>query len=459
MKICPFISHMIGEDRTGVLEINASAADAEPVADFSELGADGGVGVKARPKKDAQARPSSSHLFCLRETCRFYRQKDGECSFDAMFERAEAKDKKDKSAAASQKEAIAKDLDKFWQFQTKSVSEMIASLGESDKKHEEAFTRLEKDLRKRFDELSAKKENDGLQEINQGLNRLHEAAQSREEGMEALSSTVSQMMMDFEDGLRELKEQSASLSGRLEKLESSVPRADQVRSLIEESLGPDDEVRSLKDQLASLVESNSKFEESLRGWQDRLDSRVEEIRDRGEELAAGLETLAKRPEEEPDVTAPSPEQKKKARNLNNLGVTSFHNGQFELARDQFQEAVALDDGFAECYNNLGLVLTELSQEDAATEAFSRAIKLNPDLHSAYNNLGYVFYKQGSYDQAVEMYNEALGRSASNTSAYTNLGNAYFKQGKKDEARKAWEKALELDPSNRRATRGLKDLDR
>jgi tetratricopeptide (TPR) repeat protein len=455
MKICPFISHMIGEDRTGVLEIDSSTADVDAAADFSELASDGGVGVKARPKKDAQTRSSSSHLFCLRETCRFYRQKDGECSFDAMFERAEAKDKADKSATASQK----KDLDKFWQFQTKSVSEMIASLAESDKKNDEALTRLEKDLRKRFDELSAKKENDDLQDINRELSRLHEAAKSREEGMEALSNTVSQMMMDFEDGLKELKEHSTSLSGRFEQLESSVPRSDEVRALIEESLGPDDEVRSLKEQLASLVESNSKFEENLREWQNRLDTRVDEIRERGEKLAAGLDTLAKRPEKEPEGKGSSPEQKKKARNLNNLGVTSFHNGQFELARDQFQEAVALDDGFAECYNNLGLVLTELGQEDAATDAFSRAIKLNPDLHSAYNNLGYVFYKQGSYDQAVEMYNEALGRSASNSPAYTNLGNAYFKQGKKDEARKAWEKALELDPSNRQATRGLKDLDR
>jgi hypothetical protein len=134
MKICPFISHMIGEDRTGVLEIDSSTADVDAAADFSELASDGVVGVKARPKKDAQTRSSSSHLFCLRETCRFYRQKDGECSFDAMFERAEAKDKADKSATASQK----KDLDKFWQFQTKSVSEMIASLAESDKKNDEA---------------------------------------------------------------------------------------------------------------------------------------------------------------------------------------------------------------------------------------------------------------------------------------------------------------------------------
>ena len=70
---------------------------------------------------------ATSHLYCLRETCRFYRADDRDCTFDAILadlttarkeasERASDKsprkdDRKDETAAA-----VARELDKFWKF-------------------------------------------------------------------------------------------------------------------------------------------------------------------------------------------------------------------------------------------------------------------------------------------------------------------------------------------------------
>jgi len=451
MKICPFISHMIGEDRTAVLEVNSGETPRAQDDPGVQPGKGGGVGVKTRAEAKASA-PTTSHLFCMRETCRFYRKADGECSFDVMFEAAESQAKASSKATASEK-VVTRELEKFWKFQTKSVAELISSVGDNEQKQEKALTRLQEDLGARLDKLSNESV---LDSINGQLGKLQEATQSREEGMEELSSTVSRMVMSFEDNLRELKVQSTQLSERMARLESAMPGAEQVRTWIGESLestGTKDDF--IKERFELFVEAHTKFEADLREWRKTLDQRVDGWAGQLETIAskAPVAEAAPRPEE------PSANVRKKARNLNNLGVTSFHNGELELARDQFRQAVGFDPNFAECYNNLGLVLTELDQDDEATEAFSRALKINPDLHSAYNNLGYVFYKQGSYDQAIEMYNEALGRSSNNTSAYTNLGNAYFKQDKFDDARRAWEKALELDPSNRRAARNLKDLER
>jgi tetratricopeptide (TPR) repeat protein len=449
MKICPFISHMIGEDEAGILEIHDESMRGSASDDGDAAGA---------PR-------STAHLFCLKDTCRFYRRDAAECSFDVVFERVEAQARsleiasQDDTAATTRKslEKVNKELEKFWALQTRSVAELVESIGETEKNTRSALDGVEKKIA----DAVAARDKEGLDAIRQEISRLYDASQSREEGMEELSSTVSEMMMTFEDRLAELRDHSGQLTSRLEKLESSLPAADDLREWIRESLSSaSDEsvsegVRTLQEQLDVFVNSNTDFENRLREWQQRIDERVDEIHDGRTAWAERLGESMRSAEGETEALA---ERRKRSRKLNNLGVTSFHNGELELARDQFLEATSLDEGFAECYNNLGLVYTELGEDERATEAFSTAVKINPDLHAAYNNLGYVFYKQGSYDQAIEMYNEALGRNASNSSAYTNLGNACYKQGKVDEARSAWEKALELDPSNRRADLALKRLD-
>src|SRR5215510_1657545 len=93
MKICPFMSHMLSADGS-VLEIDANPAHAThgPSGDVVVLGydGDGGVGVKTDRKHQKNAKPgrdnpATSHLYCLKETCRFYRTEDGDCSFDAIL--------------------------------------------------------------------------------------------------------------------------------------------------------------------------------------------------------------------------------------------------------------------------------------------------------------------------------------------------------------------------------------
>jgi tetratricopeptide (TPR) repeat protein len=438
MKICPFISHMIGEDHAGVLEINDDSLSGGHAEDGG--GADG---------------VRSTHLFCLKDTCRFYRKNEGECSFDTVFDRIEAQARSLKTAGVPKKalEKVSKELEKFWALQTRSVAELVDTIGETEKNTQSALDRFEKTIAERL----ASQDTNKLEALREELSRLHDASQSREEGMEELSNAVSQMMMTFEDRLNEVRDRSGELTARVEKMESALPTAKDLRKWIQESFASmeAEDVRSLREQFDAFASANAEFETRLQQWQERIDERVDEIHG-GRTVWAENLSSTDRNDGQSDALA---ERKKKSRKLNNLGVTSFHNGELELARDQFLEAISLDDGFAECFNNLGLVYTELGEHARATEAFSTAVAKNPDLHTAYNNLGYVFYKQGSYDQAVEMYNEALGRNASNSPAYTNLGNALFKQGKRDEARVAWEKALELDPSNRKASQYLKQLER
>jgi len=434
MKICPFMSHMLGADGS-VLEIEANNGRN---ADVVELGydGDGGVGVKTgKPRANSKAgrdNPATSHMYCLKETCRFYHTDDGDCTFDAILsgvtqarkaadaglEKSKGKDdKKDETSAA-----VARELDKFWKFQTQSVAEMISSFGEVEKRQADTLGKLKTDVEKRLlalvpTEDEADERHQTMNAIKDGIAEIKDTIDARNDGFETLTTTVSDLVLGFDDSIKQIKIQWEGIMARMQALEGIAPRMQGVEA-----------------NVGKAVENIDRLE---RNWAELMDQ-VRSDRKKDDST-----TQAKRRE---------------AMKFNNLGVTSFHNGDMKLARDQFLEALKRDDAFAECYNNLGLVFTELGENDRAADSFSKAIKLNPELHAAYNNLGYVYYKQGSYDRAVEMYNESLGRSANNSSAYTNLGNAHFKLGNKEDARRAWKRAIELDPSNEKAQRSLKSLD-
>jgi Flp pilus assembly protein TadD len=414
MKICPFMSHMLGNE-ANVLEVGSGDDELGHGEDSR-----GGVGVKSsRHTGIKESKPAASHLYCLRDTCRFYRSKDGECTFDAILESA---NRASESGTMAQKEAsasVARELDKFWKFQTQSAAELISSFGEVEKRQEESLAKIASELGSKI--AGTKREDDGhaMNSIRDGIAEIRDTMDARNESFENLSTTVSDLVLGFEDNFKSIKDQWTKLTEQLAALQAMAPR-----------------LESMESTMTKTVENIDRLE---RNWAEMMDV---------------VRTDKKKIE---DSAAEKQGNRREAMKFNNLGVTSFHNGHLELARDQFLDAVKRDPSFAECFNNLGLVYTDLGEEAKAAAAFLKAIKLSPDLHAAYNNLGYVYYKQGNYEKAVEMHQEAVSRSANNSSAYTNLGNAHFKMGHKDEARQAWKKAIELDPANEKAQRSLKSV--
>jgi Flp pilus assembly protein TadD len=414
MKICPFMSHMLGNE-ANVLELGNLE---DVVVPDDEQG--GGVGLKIQRRASTGDARTTSHLYCLRDTCRFYRGSDGECTFDAILERAS---RAGESGAATQKEAaasVARELDKFWKFQTQSAAELISSFGEVEKRQEESLAKLVREVESRVARARGDDETQAIHSIRDGIAEIKDAVDTRNDNFETLTTTVSDLVVGFDDSLKAIKQQWSKLSEQIATLEAMAPRLERMEETV-----------------TKTVDNIDRLE---RNWAELMDV-VRSERKKAEETAP----------------AAAPAGRREAMKFNNLGVTSFHNGHFELARDQFLDAIKRDPSFAECYNNLGLVYTEMGEEAKAAAAFLKAIKLNPDLHAAYNNLGYVYYKQGNYEKAVEMHAEAVSRSANNSSAYTNLGNAHFKLGHREEARAAWKKAIELDPANEKAQRSLKNL--
>jgi tetratricopeptide (TPR) repeat protein len=415
MKICPFMSHMLGNE-PNVLEVSAHEDEVTTGEDSH-----GGVGVKSSRRTGVkEQKPASSHLYCLRDTCRFYRSKDGDCTFDAILETASRASEAGTSAQREASASVAHELEKFWKFQTQSAAEMISSFGEVEKRQEESLTKIARELETSIKGLKSDSDDPrAINTIRDGIAEIRDTIETRNDGFENLTTTVSDLVLGFDDSIKSVKEQWNKVAVQIAALEAMAPRLERIESTMSKTL------------------------ENV----DRLERNWAEITD----------VLRNDKKKVEDSAIAAQGNRREAMKFNNLGVTSFHNGHLELARDQFLDAVKRDGSFAECFNNLGLVYTELGEEGPAAAAFLKAIKLSPDLHAAYNNLGYVYYKQGNYEKAIEMHTEAVTRSANNSSAFTNLGNAYFKLGYKDEARTAWKKAIELDPANEKAQRSLKSL--
>ena len=125
---------------------------------------------------------------------------------------------------------------------------------------------------------------------------------------------------------RQLEEQLASSRNELEQRFAGERRKwEQERSSHETALAKQ------KDELEEQAEKAGARRDSE--WEKRFD----DITSQQKELSGYLEEGQKQRDE-----AKSRSGKKDAKKFNNLGVTSFHNGAYEMARDQFLQAVKVD---------------------------------------------------------------------------------------------------------------------
>ncbi|MBU8923465.1 MAG: tetratricopeptide repeat protein [Bacteroidales bacterium] len=357
------------------------------------------------------AKSFKGEVKCLGSTCRFHDDNAKQCRFE-MFFASTGKDTEDDGKISEEIASIDEKLsdrigsvtdklDKTWDFQQQSASDMLGFFKEIQEKNEKRQNEIAETMGDRFTDL--KKTLDSITEDNRMV-------------IESIADTLAEKTEDIEG---------------------------QIKS-------SEDSIQEFKSEVSDWKGS---LDQSIDSMQNNLgESRkmVEELSENHNEMMQVVENQKKSLEEEEKKRMLS-----EAKKLNNAGVMSYHNGQYEKALEMFKNAIDLDEDFTEAYNNMGLTYTEMNDEDKATEAFKKAIELNPDLGATYNNLGYVFYRLGSYVEAIEMYNEAIGRSKDNSSAWTNLGNAYYKLDRIEEALEAWNKAVEIDPGNEKAKRNLK----
>jgi type IV pilus assembly protein PilF len=108
------------------------------------------------------------------------------------------------------------------------------------------------------------------------------------------------------------------------------------------------------------------------------------------------------------VHGPNSRERKSAEIHYDLGVEALRNGRAPEAMKEFDEALKLDDGFAEAWLGRGLVLERAFNKDAEAErAYRRAIEINPGYAEAWTDLGQLLARTGKTQEALQAFDAAL----------------------------------------------------
>lgn len=131
-----------------------------------------------------------------------------------------------------------------------------------------------------------------------------------------------------------------------------------------------------------------------------------------------------------------------------LGQALQEKGQFEKAKQSYQQALNLQPQAAEFYAHMASLHAQQQQFQEAIGYYQKAIELHPNYAAAYWEMGELWRKLGDRGQASEAWYRALQLEPSWASAkeHWRLGTALAEQDKLTQAIHCYEQAVRLDPN-------------
>ena len=78
------------------------------------------------------------------------------------------------------------------------------------------------------------------------------------------------------------------------------------------------------------------------------------------------------------------------------GVKYMESGRLDVAQQDLERAVELDDKNAEAHNALGVLFERLNRPEDAEKEYKRVLALDEDNYAAMNNFGRLECSQGKY---------------------------------------------------------------
>jgi tetratricopeptide (TPR) repeat protein len=102
---------------------------------------------------------------------------------------------------------------------------------------------------------------------------------------------------------------------------------------------------------------------------------------------------------------------KNVEELVNEGWDQFKSGNYQLALEKFQDAIAGDNNYAEAYNAAGWSNARLTRLSDAVSYFIQSIAKNSSLVDAHAGLAFVYNAQKEYQLAISSANKSLSLSS------------------------------------------------
>lgn len=139
--------------------------------------------------------------------------------------------------------------------------------------------------------------------------------------------------------------------------------------------------------------------------------------------------------------------RKAARINTELGAGYLRRGEYQVALQKLQRAIAADDSYSRAHSILAILYENIAEPSKAERHHRRAIRLAPDDPNAHNNYGAFLCKTGDYRKAVEHFEKAAESAFYETPgiALTNAGRCLMQIPDYEAAEGFLRRALEVRP--------------
>ncbi len=124
-----------------------------------------------------------------------------------------------------------------------------------------------------------------------------------------------------------------------------------------------------------------------------------------------------------------------------------HDGEYELALEDYNEVIRLEPDSSLAYNRRGLVYAELKAYDLALADYNTALRLSPNDAVVIGNMAIVYSEVGDHEQSRATYNEALRLAPDDPVIHSNSGYNLMLMGDYEAALNAFNTSLQLRPDS------------
>ena len=131
--------------------------------------------------------------------------------------------------------------------------------------------------------------------------------------------------------------------------------------------------------------------------------------------------------------------------FNNRGNLYQNFKQFELALDDYDEAIKRNKNFTEAYYNKGNCYKEMNEFQKAIDCYEQALKCNPKYYTAYTNMGLCLQQFQKFPEAIACFDKAIEINPNYYAPYNNRGFAKHVMMDLDGAIADFNKSIELAP--------------
>jgi cellulose synthase operon protein C len=139
-------------------------------------------------------------------------------------------------------------------------------------------------------------------------------------------------------------------------------------------------------------------------------------------------------------------QAKPVSGLTMSGMILEAQGQKDLAKRRYEEALASDSRAAIAANNLAWMHAEADGDlEIALKLAQTATAQAPEQPEFMDTLGWVYYKKNLPELAIPLFESCVRKAPGNAAYHHHLGLAYFKAGRPAQARAALQRALSNNP--------------